>query len=151
MHHSDSIIVLGANGFIGHALLSSLEVLGKRVVKVGRRPPADLIVDNSIPEALPPKLLEGSTVIHLATSNVPGALAKHELACVHKELDDFARLLAHLDESGCRRFVFLSSGGCVYGSTSVELISEDHPTRPINPYGYLKLGCESLIHLYAHQ
>lgn len=151
MNDISRVVILGANGYIGRNLSTSLRGLGAEVVCVGRQAPADLILDLADVESLPKSLLEKSTVVHLATSIVPGSLGHGEFMAVQRELDAFARLLEYLDKVNARRIVFLSSGGCVYGPASVELISEDHPTQPVNSYGYLKLACESLIHIYAHQ
>lgn len=42
--------------------------------------------------------------------------------------------------AGCRRFVFLSSGGAIYGAT--ELASESTAAAPESPYGRHKLAAE---------
>lgn len=145
------LVILGSNGYIGRNLVASVRSLDIEVVCVGRTAPADLLLDFVNIERLPKSLLEGSVVIHLATSLVPGPLCEAELLLVQRELDAFARLLSHLETSSVRKFIFLSSGGCVYGPSSVELIPEHHSTQPVNSYGYLKLACESLIHIYSHQ
>ncbi len=47
-----------------------------------------------------------------------------------------------------RRIVFASSGGAVYGEQSVFPANEDHPTRPISPYGVSKLASEQYLYYY---
>jgi UDP-glucose 4-epimerase len=45
---------------------------------------------------------------------------------------------------GARRFVFLSTGGAIYGETP-RCATEDTPLRPISPYGEQKMRGEELV------
>jgi len=47
------------------------------------------------------------------------------------------------------KLVLVSSGGTVYGEAIKLPIREDHPTKPISPYGVTKLTLENYAHLYA--
>ncbi|MDI6735928.1 MAG: NAD-dependent epimerase/dehydratase family protein [bacterium] len=47
-----------------------------------------------------------------------------------------------------KKFVFASSGGCVYGEQKVYPAPESHPTQPICPYGINKLSIEHYLHYY---
>jgi UDP-glucose 4-epimerase len=49
-----------------------------------------------------------------------------------------------------RRVVYISSGGVVYGEPTVIPTPEDHPLRPLSPYGVTKLVGEQYLHYYAH-
>ena len=53
-------------------------------------------------------------------------------------------------ECGLRRFLFASSGGAIYGEASAPQ-DEDHPERPVNPYGVAKLSIDKYLHAYAVQ
>lgn len=53
-------------------------------------------------------------------------------------------LLNELCAQGIRYFVF-SSSAAVYGEPEAQRIPEDHPTRPVNPYGRTKLMVEQLL------
>ena len=59
-----------------------------------------------------------------------------------------SELLENLLECNVRKVVF-SSSCSVYGLSHSVRITEDHPTRPLNPYGESKLFCEQLLHWYA--
>ena len=48
----------------------------------------------------------------------------------------------------CQRIIFASSGGTVYGEQEVFPATEDHPTRPISPYGVSKRTGEQYLHFY---
>lgn len=53
---------------------------------------------------------------------------------------------AHLH--GVRRIVFASTGGAIYGEQEEFPATEDHPTRPLSPYGITKLACEKYLFYY---
>jgi UDP-glucose 4-epimerase len=53
-------------------------------------------------------------------------------------------LLTGMEDAGVRRIIF-SSSAAVYGEVNVDVITEDHPTRPANPYGESKLIGEWLL------
>lgn len=53
--------------------------------------------------------------------------------------------LAH----GVGRFVYVSSGGVVYGEPETIPTPEDTPTLPRSPYGVTKLAGEQYLHYYA--
>jgi len=50
---------------------------------------------------------------------------------------------------GVRRFVNTSTGGGLYGDASVLPTPEDHPIRPLAPYGQSKYAAEGYCELYA--
>lgn len=148
---SISPIIIGGSGYIGSFLQKLFSSKGLRPIILGRSSSCDFYYDFSQPESIPSALWFDRVVLHLATSVVPSPLNSSSLTSAQIEIESFYKLLFQVSQFGCRRFVFLSSGGCVYGPSSCDLIHESHPTLPINPYGYLKLSCESLLHLFGSQ
>lgn len=67
-----------------------------------------------------------------ATINVVGGVTMLEAARSH----------------GARRFVNTSTGGGLYGDADVLPTPEDHPIRPMAPYGQAKLAAEGYCELY---
>jgi len=56
----------------------------------------------------------------------------------------------------CRRhhvdkIIYAQTGGCVYGIPQQIPMTEDHPIRPIDPYGASKAAVELYLRVYAHQ
>lgn len=51
-------------------------------------------------------------------------------------------------KAGLKKVIMASSGGTVYGEQEVFPATEEHPTRPISPYGLNKLACEQYLYYY---
>jgi UDP-glucose 4-epimerase len=49
---------------------------------------------------------------------------------------------------GTRKFVFISSGGAVYGEPKELPCDEEHPIQPLSPYGASKAAVELYLNLY---
>ncbi|MCP4896984.1 MAG: NAD-dependent epimerase/dehydratase family protein [bacterium] len=62
--------------------------------------------------------------------------------------------LINLVENGCRgklqQVIFSSTGGAIYGEQDYFPADEQHPTRPVSPYGVSKLASEHYLEYFAH-
>jgi len=47
-----------------------------------------------------------------------------------------------------KKFIFISSGGAIYGEQDYFPADEKHPTRPLSPYGIAKLTGEKYLYYY---
>jgi len=52
-------------------------------------------------------------------------------------------LLEAAVRTGVKKFIFISSGGAIYGEQDYFPADEEHPTRPLSPYGIAKLTGET--------
>jgi UDP-glucose 4-epimerase len=57
-------------------------------------------------------------------------------------------LLENCVKFGVERFIFASSGGTLYGEPMSLPVAEDHPERPVSPYGVSKLTTEHYLRFY---
>jgi UDP-glucose 4-epimerase len=49
---------------------------------------------------------------------------------------------------GVRQILFASTGGAIYGEQDSFPATEEHPARPLSPYGVSKLACERYLFYY---
>lgn len=50
---------------------------------------------------------------------------------------------------GVKKFIFSSTGGAIYGEQDYFPADENHPTRPVSPYGISKLAVEKYLFYYG--
>jgi UDP-glucose 4-epimerase len=53
--------------------------------------------------------------------------------------------------SGVKKVIFISSGGAIYGETTEDRVTEDHPALPLSPYAIHKLTGENYLRFYNRQ
>ncbi|MFQ5890803.1 MAG: NAD-dependent epimerase/dehydratase family protein [Gemmatimonadota bacterium] len=63
-------------------------------------------------------------------------------------VDGLLNLLESARRSGVERFVYISSGGVVYGEADELPVHEVAPKRPLSPYGVSKLAGEHYLYFY---
>jgi UDP-glucose 4-epimerase len=59
------------------------------------------------------------------------------------------RLAQAAARAGCGQIIFSSTGGAIYGEQDVFPAGEDHPCRPVSPYGTSKLCAEAMLGYFA--
>jgi UDP-glucose 4-epimerase len=83
-------------------------------------------------------------VVHLAAKKAVGESMERPLYYWRENVEGFERLLSVMVDEGVDRMVF-SSSAAVYGTPSVERVTEEEPPHPISPYGETKLVCEWML------
>ena len=63
----------------------------------------------------------------------------------------FLNLMEAGRQHGLRRCVLASTGGAIYGEQQAFPCDEDHPCRPLSPYGIAKLATEKYLFFYRAQ
>jgi UDP-glucose 4-epimerase len=63
----------------------------------------------------------------------------------------FLNLMEAARQHGLRRCIFASTGGAIYGEQESFPCDEDHPCRPLSPYGIAKLATEKYLFFYRAQ
>jgi len=63
----------------------------------------------------------------------------------------FLNLMEAGRESGLRKVVFASTGGAIYGEPEYVPQNEQHPLRPLSPYGITKLCTERYLYYYEQE
>jgi UDP-glucose 4-epimerase len=150
------ILVTGGAGFIGSHVVDRYVAVGHQVVVVddlssGQRPfvnPAAKFYELDIRS---PRLAEVFEAERPEVVNHHAAQAEVRRSVEDPEFDASVNILGFLNLLvGCRavsvrRVIYVSSGGAVYGDTTVLPTPEDHPTQPASPYGISKLTGEHYL------
>ncbi|MGH7781841.1 MAG: NAD-dependent epimerase/dehydratase family protein [Candidatus Binataceae bacterium] len=63
----------------------------------------------------------------------------------------FLNLIEAARKHSLKRVVFSSTGGAIYGEQDSFPATEEHPRRPVSPYGIAKLSTESYLFFYRVQ
>lgn len=152
--------VIGGAGFIGRFVVEELLRRGDRqVVVVGREdeaphlPAAVRYVQHppeTTTELLVQTLSSVDEVIDLAYATVPQTSFQNPVNDILVNLPEAVRLFEQAAKLKLRKFIWISSGGTVYGPAQTVPLAEDHPTNPISPYGITKLAIEKYAHMYFH-
>ena len=147
-------LILGAGGFIGINLAHALAKTDCEVVCFDRFlsshwPSKVKHIVGEFPE-MPPELLaalDDATVYHLVSSCRP---SQHTETAADEVVADVVATLRYLEYTRARniRWIFVSSGGTVYGPNVYCPTPEDAPTNPICSYGLVKLTLEKYFALY---
>ena len=151
---SKRVVILGASGFIGMNLVHALCKKGLEPVCVSRHERSDwpdgcqpIVCDIANPSASLLNELAEANVFHLAATTRPSQQTDQALSELIDNTAATVNLLEHTRNADCR-WIFVSSGGTVYGQSATSPIGEDHPCLPISSYGVAKLATERYFHLY---
>lgn len=154
-----TILVTGANGFVGRALCAALRDAGLRVRGIVRSPAGnaavcgcdEIIAGDICGELDWNRALSGiDSVVHLAgRAHVTRDSTPDPLAAYRRVNVDATRRLARAAaDCGVRRCVFLSSVKVNGDASQVPFTERDAP-RPEDPYGRTKWEAEQALHEIA--
>jgi UDP-glucose 4-epimerase len=153
-------VVTGGAGFIGSHVADRLLGLGYEV----------LVVDNlasgsssNVPSSAPFEecdvadpgmvpLLErwhGEVIVHCAAQVSVASSVRDPGLDARSNIVGTAKTVQAAAVSGCRRFVYITTGGALYGEPQYLPCDEAHPIVPLSPYGLSKWAAERYLDLLA--
>ncbi len=157
-----SICVTGGAGFIGSHVAEALIGRGHEVVilddlSTGRKENvptgAELVVaDIRSPEAA--ELIADRRVevlVHHAAQMDVRRSVEDPRFDADVNIGGFLNLLEAARRSQVRQVIFASTGGAIYGEQESFPAPENHPLRPVSPYGVSKLAGERYLYYYHVQ
>jgi UDP-glucose 4-epimerase len=100
-----------------------------------------LVIDRERPEVL----------IHLAAQMDVRKSVAEPAFDAEVNIGGFLNLMEAGREKGLKRVIFASTGGAIYGEQEIFPCDEQHPTRPLSPYGVSKLSTEMYLFFYKEQ
>ena len=149
------ILVTGGAGYIGSHTVRQLGERGERLVTLdnlstGFRDAVlygELIEGDTGDQELVDRILKEhdiDTVIHFAAHTIVPESVSDPLKYYRNNTCNSRNLIECCVRNGVKYFIF-SSTAAVYGIPEVEIVSEETPKAPINPYGTSKLMTEWML------
>jgi len=157
------ILVTGGAGFIGSHTTDALVAAGHSVavldnLSAGKREqvnPAASFYQIDLREAERVKEVvakeKPEALFHLAAQMDVRRSVADPVYDAQVNLVGMLNLMEAARVNGLRRVVFSSTGGAIYGEQEAYPCGEDHPTRPVSPYGVAKLATERYLFFYKVQ
>ena len=143
------VLVTGASGFVGSALVPALAAAGHRVVRVVRRggAPGDLVVSDMIGWNPSPGELAGlDCIVHLAArAHVMGDTADSLALYRSVNVETTRKLARAAADCGVRRFIYMSSVKVNGERTFERPFTEVEAPRPEDAYGISKWEAEQAL------
>lgn len=156
------ILITGGAGFIASHIADSYIAYGHSVVILddlssGKREnvnPSSLFIEGKIENLSLLQKIESEhgpfdIVNHHAAQMSVSHSVKHPYQDAETNVIGMINLLETFGPT-CKKFIFSSSGGTVYGDHSIPRV-EDDKTDPLSPYGITKLAGEKYINFYSER
>ena len=146
------LILIGGYGFVGAAYAAHAQSGGREVHCVGRSALADPGARDwhwgnadRLARAMAGR---APLIVDFAYATVPSTSFGDPVADFTANLGAVIRHLDFAKAVGAASYLFISSGGTVYGDAERLPLTEDFPTCPISPYGITKLAGEHYALMY---
>jgi UDP-glucose 4-epimerase len=158
------ILVTGGAGFIGSHTVDALIAAGGHQVSIlddlsaGKREQVNSQASFTYADLRDAAAVKGviarerpEVIVHLAAQmDVRRSVADPPFDA-QVNLVGFLNLMEAAREQGLKRVIFASTGGAIYGEQEVFPCDEDHPRRPVSPYGVAKFATEAYLFFYKVQ
>lgn len=155
-------LVTGGAGFIGSNLADALLERGDSVAVIdnlstGRKenvPQKARFYHNDISEPVIDKIFERERfdfVFHLAAQMDVRKSVEDPANDARINILGGINLLTSAVRHNVKRFIFSSTGGAIYGEQDYFPADENHPLRPVSPYGISKLAFEKYLYYFHLQ
>lgn len=148
-------LVTGGAGYIGAHIARAMLEAGDSVVVLddlstgdpARAPDVPLVVGSVLDGDVVRRVIGHHRVhgiVHVAAKKQVEESVRRPLHYYEQNVEGVRVLLEAATSAGVEAFVF-SSSAAVYGAPDVDLVTEDLPCRPVNPYGTTKLVGECMV------
>lgn len=154
------VLVIGGAGFIGvsivrlmsHDPFYDVTVLGRSDIPKNILPPNVRYVSADLLSIDVCDVLEGfDCVIDLAYSSLPSTSYFDPINDILKNIPLHVRLFEAAIKVKISKYLYISSGGAVYGDHGFKSLIESELNKPMSPYGITKLAIEHYANFYFRQ
>lgn len=155
-----NVLVTGGAGFIGSHLADAFLAAGHRVTVMddlssGRRenvPVAAAFLELDVRSAEAARRMASGGfhwLVHQAAQMDVRRSVADPVFDADVNIKGTLNLLEGAVQGGVEQVLFASTGGAIYGEQEEYPADEEHPTRPVSPYGVAKLAVERYLYYYA--
>ena len=152
------VFVTGGAGFIGSHIVERLVASGHEVLvaddlSAGKRnnlPPDVRVAELDIGD---PEMLDLASSFRPDVITHCAAQKSVTVSMADPEMDAQTNIMGGLNvcraamKSGCNQLIYISTGGALYGEPQYLPCDEDHPIRPMSPYGLSKWTLECYLRI----
>ncbi|MDY7034131.1 MAG: SDR family oxidoreductase [Thermodesulfobacteriota bacterium] len=153
------VLVTGGAGFIGSHVSDELIDHGHEVIVLdnlitGKKinlHPDTVFYEGDIREPIVNEIMENErpeVVIHHAAQVSVRNSVEDPRYDMDVNIGGTLNLLENSVKCGVKKFIFACTGGALYGEQDYFPADEDHPIRPLSPYGITKFCCERYFFFY---
>ena len=151
------ISVLGHSGFIGSQLVNKLLMAGHQLNLIApekyqedKKSALYFNLDMKAMADWPSEIWDVDVVYDLMSATTPASSQIQIDKDIQLNLESRIKALTKLNKKSLH-YVFISSGGTVYGESQELLKGEHHSTNPRCSYGIVKLAVEKYLQMFAYQ
>ncbi|WP_448611197.1 UDP-glucose 4-epimerase GalE [Geodermatophilus sp. URMC 60] len=152
-------LVTGGAGYVGGHVVAAMQRARESVVvlddlstgEAARVADVELVVGSVLDQDRVSRVIDEygvDGIVHVAAKKQVEESVRRPLLYYRENVEGLRVLLEAATAAGVRSFVF-SSSAAVYGAPDVDLVDEETPCRPVNPYGETKLVGERMIEAVA--
>ena len=149
------IFIVGGAGYIGSHMVKTAHRANHQVITIdnlstghkdsvlfGKFEFCDILHRERLDKLF--KLYNPDAVMHFSAYSSVGESVIDPYKYYHNNVVGTLNLLKSMIDNNCKKFIF-SSSASIFGNPDYIPIDEDHPKRPVNPYGKSKLMVEEIL------